>query len=49
MDLGHSSDNARRYVHITELANHLGTAVCKTLPGYHALTGCDYTPPVNLH
>ena len=45
MDLGCSNDNTRRYVHITELANHLGTAVCKALPGYHALTGCDYTSP----
>lgn len=45
MDFGRSSDNTRRYVHITELANHLGTAVCKALPGYHALTGCDYTSP----
>ena len=41
MDLGCSSDNTRRYVHIIELANHLGTAVYKALPGYHALTGCD--------
>jgi len=45
MDLGHSSDNTRRYVHITALANHLGPVVCKALPGYHALTGCDYTSP----
>ena len=43
MDLGHSSDNTRRYVHITELARHLGPVFCKALPGYHALTGCDYT------
>ncbi|CAM1323931.1 Uncharacterised protein g8524 [Pycnogonum litorale] len=45
MDLGHSSDNTRRYVHITALANHLGPVVCKALPGYHAVTGCDYTSP----
>ena len=37
MDLRHSSDNTR------ELANHLGPVLCKALPGYHALTGCDYT------
>lgn len=43
MDLGHSSDNTRRYVHISELAKHLGSILCKALPGYHALTGCDYT------
>ena len=45
MDLGHSSDNTRRYVHITALANHLSPVVCKALPGYHALTGSDYTAP----
>ena len=38
-DLGHSSVNTRGYVHITDLAKHLGLA----LPGYHALTGCGYT------
>jgi hypothetical protein len=43
MDLGHSSDNARRYVHITALANHLGSVLYKALPNYHPLTGCDYT------
>ena len=43
MDVGHSSDNSRRYIHITLLANHLGPVLCKALPGYHALTGCDYT------
>ena len=43
MDVGHSSDNTRRYVHITALANHLGPILCKALPGYHAMTGCDYT------
>ena len=43
MDLGHLSDNTKRYVHITELANHLGPVLCKALHGYHDLTGCDYT------
>ena len=40
--LGHSSGNTRRYVHITELANYLSPVLCKALPAYHALTGCDY-------
>ncbi|KAG1648372.1 hypothetical protein GQR58_029891 [Nymphon striatum] len=43
MDLGHSADNTRRYAHITTLANHIDPVLCKALPGYHALTGCDYT------
>ena len=38
-------DNTRRYAHITALANHIGPVLCKALPGYHALTGCDYTSP----
>ncbi|KAG1684708.1 hypothetical protein GQR58_009314 [Nymphon striatum] len=41
--LGYSADNTRRYAHITTLANHIGPVLCKALPGYHALTGCDYT------
>ena len=43
MDLGHSTDNSRRLANITDLAEHIGPLVCKALPGYHALTGCDYT------
>ena len=45
MDLGHSSNNTRSYAHITALANHIGPVLCKALPGYHALTGSDYTAP----
>lgn len=45
MDLGYSKNNTRSYVDITALANHLGPVLCKALPGYHALTGCDYTSP----
>jgi hypothetical protein len=43
MDVGNSSDNARRLVNISKLADKLGPIVCKALPGFHALTGCDYT------
>ena len=42
METGRSSDNTRRYIDINNLANHLGSQVCKALPGLHALTGCDY-------
>ena len=28
---------------ISVLATHLGPVLCKALPGYHAMTGCDYT------
>ena len=30
---------------VTSLYNLLGTIICKVLPGFHALTGCDYTKP----
>ena len=43
MDLGHLTDNSRRLVNINALTEHIGPLVCKTLPGYHALTGNDYT------
>jgi len=43
MNLGHSRDNTIRYVYISELAYHLGPVLCMALPGYHALTGCDYS------
>ena len=39
------SNNTRRCAHITALANHIGPVLCKALPGYHALTGSDYTAP----
>ena len=28
---------------MNELSSTLGTRLCKALPAYHALTGCDYT------
>lgn len=43
MDVGLDSLNTRRFIHITALADHLGPVLCKALPGYHSLTGCDYT------
>lgn len=42
MDLG--SGNCRRFVNITKLYEKLGTNVCSALPGFHALTGCDFNP-----
>ena len=42
METGRSSDNTRRYIDMNNLANHLGSQVCKALSGLHALTGCDY-------
>lgn len=42
METGGSSGNTRRYIDINNLANHLGSQVCKALLDLHALTGCEY-------
>ena len=40
-----SSNGGITYHDVKSLANHLGEAVCKIMPAFHALTGCDYTIP----
>ena len=47
---GTGSSMKNQYIGITyhgvkSLANHLGEAVCKIMPAFHTLTGCDYTTP----
>ena len=41
--MGLSSSNTRRYIHVSKLATTLDANVLKTLPGYHAFTGSDFT------
>lgn len=36
--------NKQRYVDITKIYEHLGSTLCRSLPGFHAFTGCDYNP-----
>ena len=36
--------NSCRLVNLTEVYNNLGLEICEALPGFHALTGCDYNP-----
>ena len=36
--------NFLRYVGVTKLYSHLGPDLCKSLPGFHALIGCDFNP-----
>ena len=40
-----SSNDGITYHDVKSLANHLGEAVCKIMPAFHALTVCDYTSP----
>lgn len=37
------TNNEINYVNCTQLAEKLGSSVCRALPGFHAFTGCDYT------
>lgn len=36
--------NNKRYINVSQLYTELGLSICKSLPGFHALTGCDYNP-----
>lgn len=36
--------NKRHVININALHESLGLEFCKVLPGFHALTGCDYNP-----
>ena len=41
MDVG--TQNNRRFVNISAIANAIGVQMSKALPGFHAYTGTDYT------
>lgn len=38
-----SKSNIINSINCTQLASKLGDLVCRSLPGFHAYTGCDYT------
>ena len=40
-----TSKNGIQYHDVISLSNRLGPRICKILPAFHALTGCDYTRP----
>ncbi|XP_053954504.1 uncharacterized protein LOC128860783 [Anastrepha ludens] len=42
MELG--TGNNKRCIDINDLSEQLGPSLCQSLPGFHALTGCDYSP-----
>ena len=42
MEVGKAND--LRFIDTLVIGNHLGTMLCKSLPGFHAFTGCDYSP-----
>lgn len=40
----YGTGNSKRYINVTKLHMELGPSLCTSLPGFHALTGCDYNP-----
>lgn len=34
----------QRYIDLTKVYEYLGPSLCRSLPGFHTLTGCDYNP-----
>ena len=43
IEAGLRSKNTQRYISLNQLYVKLGRTLCRSLPGYHAFTGCDYT------
>ena len=40
--LNAGTENNQRYINLTKVYEYLGPSLCKSLPGFHALTGCDF-------
>ena len=43
LEVGLYSKNTLRYINVNKLYGKIGDSVCKSLPAYHAFTGCGYT------
>ena len=44
LELGLVSNNTLRYVNVTKMYKKLGDELSKSIPAFHALTGCDFNP-----
>lgn len=40
----YGTNNFKKWINISELYTKLGPSLCQSLPGFHALTGCDFNP-----
>ncbi|KAG6463396.1 hypothetical protein O3G_MSEX013849 [Manduca sexta] len=40
----YDSNNLKKWINISELYEKWGPSICQSLPGFHALTGCDFNP-----
>ena len=47
VESGVQSKNNLTYISINQVSDQLGEPLCKALPFYHALTGCDNTSSFN--
>ena len=43
LEVGLYSKNTLRYISVNQLFRKLGEKLCKSLPAFHAFTGCDYS------
>lgn len=43
--LNAGTGNNQRYINLTKVYEYLGPFLCRSLPGFHALTGCVFYPP----
>ena len=43
LEVGVQSNNSQSFINMNSLYSHFGETLCKSLPAYHAFTGCDYT------
>ena len=42
LEAGVQGKNNLRFINVNSIYSELGETLCKALPAYHALTGCDY-------
>ena len=47
LEIGYASDNSLEYVNINQLIDHFGMTLCRSLPAFHAITGCDPIPALS--
>lgn len=40
----YGTNNCKKWINISEICTKLGPSICQSLPGFHALTGCDFNP-----
>ena len=43
MEVGNFANNSLRFIDMSLLVEHLGEELSKSIPAFHAFTGCDYS------